>query len=113
MGVQGASQILHQLGKLSLNNLSNFCLRWHELHSTDGPPSAVIDASYIGLSAPSTTQPVAHVVHLLQALLKAGFKCHVVFDPPSRHHTKCASILRSGKRESSRLGAFSARKQIM
>ena len=109
MGVLGASKVLHQVGNLSINNLSNFCLRWHEQQSTGGPPSAVIDASYIGLRAPGSMQPVTHVLQLLKTLLNAGFKCHIVFDPPTRHHTKCASIKRCGERESSRLEAYSAR----
>jgi hypothetical protein len=41
-------------------------------------------------------------------LREAGFDVTVVFDPPSRgrHHSKCASIERAGKRENARITAF-------
>jgi hypothetical protein len=42
-------------------------------------------------------------------LQTAGFDVTVVFDPPSRHHSKVASIDRAGKREKARLLAYSSR----
>ena len=111
MGVAGGGDVLHKVPGLKLEHLANACLPRARQNSRSSV-CAVVDASWIGLKATSLP-PVLFTVAVLEALVAAGFVCHVIFDPAQRHHTKCASIQRRGKREESRLAAFSAKQSVM
>ena len=111
MGVTGAGDVLHKVPGLELKHLANACLPRAQQNSRSSI-HAVIDASWIGLKATSLP-PVLYTVAVLEALVSAGFICHVIFDPAQRHHTNCASIQRCGKREESRLAAFTAKQSVM
>jgi len=111
MGVSGGGDVLHQVPGLKLEHLANACLARAQQNSRSSV-TAVVDASWIGFRATSLP-PALFTVAVLEALVSAGFVCHVIFDPAHRHHTKCASIERCGKREESRLAAFSAKQSVM
>jgi len=111
MGVTGAGDVLHKVPGLKLEHVANACLPRAQQNSRSSV-CAVVDASWIGLKA-SCLPPVLYTIAVLEALVSAGFICHVIFDPAQRHHTKCASIQRCGKREESRLAAFSAKQSVM
>jgi hypothetical protein len=74
----------------------------------DGHPRILfVDASWLERKK---TNRCAEIVGILKV---GGFDVTVVFDPPSRHHSKVASVSRSGKREKARLDAYSSRFEAM
>lgn len=81
------------------------------LRPTDyqGLPRLCADASGMMLRYGS----IETVKNVITELCSAGFLITVVFDPTHRHHSKCASIERTGNREAARIGAFHARGEVM
>jgi hypothetical protein len=59
----------------------------------------------VGLKRKKTNR-CGEIIGVLKA---TGFNVTVMFNPKSRHHSKVASIGRSGKREKARLDAYSVR----
>jgi hypothetical protein len=57
--------------------------------------------------------PVVASTRVVGCLKNRGFHVRVVFDPSSRHHSKCASIKRCGEREAARITAYEAKVETM
>ena len=104
MGVLNGLKCLFSLNSLSLDHVKQIAKRMAIVNGRDdGHPRIFVDESWFERKKPNRC---ADIIGILKA---AGFDVTVVFDPPSRHHSKVASISRSGKREKARLEAYSAR----
>ena len=104
MGVLNGSKCLFTLKDLSLDHVRQVAKRMAGVNGRDdGHPRIFVDASWLERKKANRC---ADIIGILKA---AGFDVTVVFDPPSRHHSKVASISRTGKRKKAWLEAYSAR----
>lgn len=72
-----------------------------------------MDASWIGRRGVTSPCAVSYTIEVIVALCAASFNIIVVFDPPTRHHSKVASIKRTGERETARINAYHGRVETM
>jgi hypothetical protein len=104
MGILNGSKCLFTLTDLSLDHIKEIGKRMAGVNGRDdGHPRIFVDASWLERKK---TNRCAEIVGILKA---GGFDVTVVFDPPTCHHSKVASVSRSGKREKARLDAYSSR----
>jgi hypothetical protein len=104
MGILNGSKCLFTISDLSLDHIKEIAKRISGVNGRhDGHPRIFVDASWLERKK---TNRCGEIIGVLKA---TGFDVTVVFDPKSRHHSKVASISRSGKREKARLDAYSAR----
>ena len=76
MGVAGAGDVMYKVSGLKLEHLANACLLRAQ-HNSRSSICAVIDASWIGMKA-TAMPPVLFTLAVLEALVSAGFTCHVI-----------------------------------
>lgn len=106
MGILNGSKALFSLNGLSLNHVTEIAKKMAEVNGrAGGHPRICIDASWLERKARNRC---AEIIGILK---EDGFAITVVFDPPSRHHSKVVSIARCGKRENARLDYYAARFQ--
>jgi hypothetical protein len=106
MGILNGSKALFSLNGLSLNHVTEIAKKMAEVNGrAGGHPRICIDASWLERKARNRC---AEIIGILK---EDGFAITVVFDPPSRHHSKVVSISRCGKRENARLDYYAARFQ--
>jgi hypothetical protein len=104
MGILNGSKCLFTIRDLNLDHIKEIAKRIAGVNGReDGHPRIFVDASWLERKK---TNRCGEIVGILKA---GGFDVTVVFDPPTRRHSKVASISRSGKREKARLDAYSAR----
>ena len=110
MGITNGAQVLNSIENLSISDVFEAAGFLAGKWGKRGPQTAIIDSNWVGMRK---AHPVSSLISLVLALRNGGFHVILVFDPPTRCHTKAASIHRNGKRESARADAFKARTEIM
>jgi len=78
-------------------------------------PVLAIDTNWVAMlhSYGSNADPVVATVEVIRAFSSLGFQVICVLDPPTRHHTKQASIQRAGIRSKLKVDLLLAREKLL
>jgi hypothetical protein len=89
MGITNGAQVLNSIENLSISDVFEAAGFLAEKWGKRGPQTAIIDSNWVGMRK---AHSVSSLISLVSALRNGGFHVILVFDPPTRYHTKAASF---------------------
>ena len=114
MGIQKGIDLLYSTEKLSANKVWSLASILAHQNGRQKPVLA-IDTNWVAMlhSYGSNADPVVATVEVIRAFSSLGFQVICVLDPPTRHHTKQASIQRAGIRSKLKVDLLLAREKLL